>query len=225
MGPWTPSTPRRLGSGSGVSLVPPGGAVTPSGSGIADMSEGLPFKHLAHYDHLAMPPGPSRGQSRPLSPLLALLENEGPERGGEVPEVTSRGRTQAQTPSSPSQARAAPHTGHLVAVPVPIANHVRLQDARAGAQRGRRPVHRHRVRAEHLHRNVLWAPGLGGCNQRQGHGQPPEPRPDTSIPALPRAPWPRPPAPPLGHRHAPSLSLRVLIYKMGNASQGVLGVD
>lgn len=87
--PWVPGPPLLPGGWAQAVGCPWShrGAVTPSGSGVADMSEGLPFKHLAHYDHLAMPPGPSWGQSRPLSPLPCIIgkrrarEGQGGARG------------------------------------------------------------------------------------------------------------------------------------------------
>ena len=83
--------------------------------------------------------------------------------------VPQPGRPQSQTPSPRSQTRAASRTGHLASILLPAEHDVLLQDARAGAQHGGRPLHRHGVLAEPFHQHVLWASGPRGCNR--GHGQ------------------------------------------------------
>lgn len=169
------------------------------GRGAAERRAGLPLKHR-HRELRASAPA-ALGQSRPESRYRALLGTKAPRgRGGARGHNARQDSAQPLAPAGPG----CPHTGHLGAVLVPTADHVRLQDARAGAQRRRHPGHRHPVRADLLHPNLLRAPSLRGCNQRQGHGQrqsppaPPPPQAQVTVAAGPGSTS--------GHGRAPSLS-------------------
>lgn len=65
--PWVPGHPLLPGGWAQAAGCPRSHrrAVTPSGRGVADVGEGLPSKHLAHCEHLAVPWGPLGGSRDP----------------------------------------------------------------------------------------------------------------------------------------------------------------
>lgn len=170
--PWVPGSPLLLGSQSQVVGCPeslPAG-MSHHGNQVADTPEGLPSMRLAYQEHLANAHGEFsgclKGAVKTLESNSLVLSGENQAQRGAVRCPGSHSKVELKPRLLPP-----PHTRHLVAVFILAANDILLQDARAGAQRGRLPVHRDKVQATFTHQHVLWDPGHRGCSQYHCHSQ------------------------------------------------------